>query len=66
MIQTNDDAVNKFIHLVPEIDELTHPPSSAAYMHQGIRSALVKVMACHLFGTKPLSKPMLGYCQLDP
>ena len=23
-------------------------------------------MACHLFGAKPLSKPMLGYCQLDP
>ena len=23
-------------------------------------------MACRLFGAKPLSKPMLGYCQLDP
>ena len=23
-------------------------------------------MACRLFGTKPLSKPMLAYCQLDP
>ena len=23
-------------------------------------------MACRLFGTKPLSKSMLGYCQLDP
>ena len=22
-------------------------------------------MACRLFGVKPLSKPMLGYCQLD-
>ena len=22
-------------------------------------------MACRLFGAKPLSKPMLGYCQLD-
>ena len=23
-------------------------------------------MACPLFGAKPLSKQMLGYCQLDP
>ena len=23
-------------------------------------------MACRLFGAKPLSKPMLGYCPLDP
>ena len=28
--------------------------------------ALLKVMAFHLFGAKPLSKMMLGYCQLDP
>ena len=27
---------------------------------------LVLIMACCLFGIKPLSKPMLGYCQLDP
>ena len=27
--------------------------------------ALVQVMACHLFGTKPLPEPMLAYCQLD-
>ena len=29
-------------------------------------SALVQIMACRLFGTKPLSKPVLGFCQLDP
>ena len=23
-------------------------------------------MACRLFSAKPLSKPMLGYCQMDP
>ena len=28
-------------------------------------SALVQIMACRLFGAKPLSKPMLRYCQLD-
>ena len=36
---------------------------SAAYMRQWIGSALVQIMACHLFGAKPLSKPMLGYKQ---
>ena len=39
---------------------------SAAYMRQRIGPALVQIMACRLFGAKPLSKPMLGYCQLDP
>ena len=34
-------------------------------MHQWIGSTLVKITACHLFGAKPLSRPMLVYCQLD-
>ena len=41
-------------------------PPSAAYMRQSIGSALVQIMACRLFGAKSLSKPMLGYCQMDP
>ena len=41
-------------------------PPSAAYMRHWIGSALVQIMACRLFGAKPLSKPMLGYCHLDP
>ena len=41
-------------------------PPSAAYMRQCLEPALVQIMACRLFGAKPLSKPMLGYCQLDP
>ena len=41
-------------------------PSFVAYMRQLFRSALVQIMACRLFGAKLLSKPMLGYCQLDP
>ena len=41
-------------------------PPSAAYMRQWIGSALVQVMASRLLGAKPLSKPVLGYCQLDP
>ena len=35
-------------------------------MRQWFRSALVQIMACRLFGDKPLSKPLLGYCQLEP
>ena len=41
-------------------------PPSAAYKHQWIESALVQIMACRLFCAKPLCKPVLGYCQLDP
>ena len=40
--------------------------TSAAYMRQWIMWASVKIMACRLFGTKPLSKPILCYCQLYP
>ena len=40
-------------------------PPSAAYIHQWTGSALLQVMACHLFGTKPLPEPMTTYCQLD-
>ena len=37
-------------------------PSSAAYMRRRSGSSLVQIMACRLFGSKPLSKPVLGYC----
>ena len=40
-------------------------PLSPAYMHQWIGSALVQIMACRLFATKPLYKPALDYYQLD-
>ena len=40
-------------------------PLSAAYMHWSTWSPLVQVMACRLFGTKPLPEPMLTYSQLD-
>ena len=36
-----------------------------ACMRHWIGLTLVQIMACRLFGTKPLSKPMLGYCLLD-
>ena len=34
-------------------------------MRQWTGSSLVQVMACRLFGAKPLPEPMLSYCQLD-
>ena len=38
-------------------------PSSAAYRRQWIGEALVQIMACRLFGAKPLSESILGYCR---
>ena len=46
--------------------DLNSSPPSAAYMCKWIGSALVQIMACRLFGAKPLSEPMLEYCWLDP
>ena len=36
-------------------------PLSVAYMRQWIRSELVHIVDCRLFGAESLSKPMLGY-----
>ena len=49
----------------PCFSGLSSTPPSAAYMCQWIGSALIQIMACRLFDAKPLSKPILGYCQLD-
>ena len=40
-------------------------PLRAAYMHRWTESALVQVMACRLFGAKPLSEPMPAYLWFD-
>ena len=47
-----------------ETDPFNSSPPSAAYMRQWIGSTLVQIVACRLFDTKPLSKPMQGYYQL--
>ena len=53
-------------HFCLGLNVLTHLPLvPATFMHQWIGSALFQIMACHLFGAKPLSELMLGYCQLD-
>ena len=41
-------------------------PSGAAYMRQGTESAFFQIMACRLFGSKPLTEPKLTYCQHGP
>ena len=44
---------------------ISSPPSDA-YMRLWIGSALVQIMAWRLFGTKPLSQPILVSYKLDP
>ena len=55
-------AAPKILHIC----YLTHLPLMPHICVSEFGSALVQIMACRLFGAKPLSKPMLGYCQLDP
>ena len=56
-----------FCHTEPSSRVNSSSPSATyMYMRQRIRSPLVQIMACRLFGTKPLPKPVLGYCQLYP
>ena len=52
--------------LPSQASDINSSPPSAAYMRQWTGSTLVQVMACRLFGAKPLPEPMLDYCQLDP
>ena len=40
-------------------------PPNVTYMRQRTGSALVQIMACRLFGAKPLREQLLAYCQLD-
>ena len=40
-------------------------PPRATYMHQWTGLALVQVMACRLFGAKPLPEPVLTYSEFD-
>ena len=58
--QTFHNSVQSWHNMVKVFN--TSPPS-AAYMRQWIESALGQIMACRLFSTKRLSKPILGYGQ---
>ena len=53
--------------MVSLLTHICHSASmSDAYMHQWTRPSLIQIMACRLTGAKPLSKPTLGYYQLNP
>ena len=62
------DSVNEVCDPVTSLEGFSSPVnslrSSDAYMRQWNRPSLVQIMACCLLGAKPLSEPMLVYCQL--
>ena len=39
---------------------------SATCTRRQTRTSLVQILACRLFGAKPLSEPVLEYCEFDP
>ena len=47
-------------------DEIYSSPPSAAYTRKWTWSALVQLMACRLFGAKPLPEPMLAIVNWTP
>ena len=74
IISANVVLTTKKHYLLGSKEKKTYPNSglwklispSVTYIRQWIMSALLQIMACRQFGAKPLSKPILGYCQLDP
>ena len=58
--------LNCFTHHKRYVHISNSCPASVVYIRQWIGSALVQIMACRLFGDKPLSKPSVGYYQLGP
>ena len=53
-----------YIYIYISINSSAAP--SATYMRQGTGSPLIEVMACRLFGNKPLPDATLPYYELDP
>ena len=51
--------------LISVANYLTHYPLVPHISVNELGQQLVHVMACRLFGAKPLPEPMLAYCQLD-
>ena len=64
MVENRLDAAQRAFCL--SLNELTYELTpSAAYLRQWIELALVPIIAWRRIGTKPVSKPVPGYCQLD-
>ena len=51
---------------ITRLQVLNSSPPRAAYMHQWTGSALVQVMTCRLFSTKPLPEQMLTHYHWTP
>ena len=68
MSSPNDQTIlfTQFRPVLANIGWLISLRAASAYMRQWIMSVLVQVMACCLFGAKPLSEPILVYWQLEP
>ena len=47
------------------ITRIINPSKPSAYMCHKTTPSFVQIMACRLFGAKPLLEPILDYCQLD-
>ena len=72
--------LQNYCHILQGTMSFNSSPPSVAYTHTRTHththiyicvchwtgSVLVQVMACRLFGAKPLPEPMLVYCQLVP
>ena len=58
-----NDQLNSFKTIL--IYLLTHLPLVPHICVSELGPSMVLVMACRLFGAKPLPEPMLAYCQLD-
>ena len=55
-----------FLHITWRIQGDSHWGWETHICITKLRPSLVQIMACHLFSVKPLSEPILDYCELDP
>ena len=62
----NNFSCRCFFYVCVLVFDINSFPPCAAYMRKWIRSSLVHVTACHLFGTKPSPEPMMTFCEMDP
>ena len=60
---TKYEFLDDIFHITATFNSLK--PSDAYMLHWN-KPSLAQIMACHLFGTKPLSETMVIFCQLDP
>ena len=64
----HDQHLMKFVdsQTTSHLHQVNSFPPGAECMRLWTGATLLQVMACRLFGAKPLPEPMMTYCQLDP